>query len=156
MIVTGGENVYSAEVERVIYRHPNILEAAVIGLPDEKWGERVTAVVVLKNNKDEIREEMHACFNIFTNFRNKIERISSDGDTVWVEFKYTGEVSGKALVSIMSRYYGEEEAGNKFGASDTVKSFELPHVYILDFEDGNVKKWTCYYNSDLLVNQLKD
>ena len=106
-------------------------------------------------NKDEIREEMHACFNTFTNFRNKIERIFSDGDTVWVEFKYTGEVSGKALVSIMSGFYGEEEAKNK-RARDTVKSFDLPHVYILDFEDGKVKKWICYYNSDLLVSQLKD
>jgi acyl-CoA synthetase (AMP-forming)/AMP-acid ligase II len=48
MILTGGENVYSTEVEHVIYEHPAILEAAVIGIPDEKWGEVVQAVVVLK------------------------------------------------------------------------------------------------------------
>lgn len=107
-------------------------------------------------NKDEIREEMHACFTTFSNFRNKIERITSDGSTVWVEFRYTGDVSGKALVSIMSRFYGEEEAKNKYGVSDIVKSFDLPHVYILDFENGKVKKWTCYYNADLFVSQLKD
>jgi long-chain acyl-CoA synthetase len=48
MIVTGGENVYSGEVEAVIYSHPAILEAAVFGIPDPKWGELVTACVVLK------------------------------------------------------------------------------------------------------------
>jgi long-chain acyl-CoA synthetase len=48
MIVTGGENVYSGEVEAVIYRHPAVREAAVFGIPDLKWGELVTACVVLK------------------------------------------------------------------------------------------------------------
>lgn len=48
MIVTGGENVYSIEVENVIYRHEAVLECAVIGIPDEKWGERVHAVVFPK------------------------------------------------------------------------------------------------------------
>jgi acyl-CoA synthetase (AMP-forming)/AMP-acid ligase II len=48
MILTGGENVYSTEVEHILYEHPNILEAAVIGIPDDKWGEAVKAVVVLK------------------------------------------------------------------------------------------------------------
>jgi long-chain acyl-CoA synthetase len=50
MIVSGGENVYSTEVEAAIYAHPAVLEAAVIGVPDETWGERVHAVVVLKPN----------------------------------------------------------------------------------------------------------
>ena len=45
MIITGGENVYPAEVEQVVHRLPDVLECAVIGLPDEKWGERVHAVV---------------------------------------------------------------------------------------------------------------
>ena len=48
MIVTGGENVYSGEVEAVIYEHPAIREAAVFGIPDPQWGELVTAYVVLK------------------------------------------------------------------------------------------------------------
>jgi long-chain acyl-CoA synthetase len=46
MIVTGGENVYSSEVEDAIYRHPAVLEAAVFGIPDPQWGEAVHAVVV--------------------------------------------------------------------------------------------------------------
>ena len=48
MIITGGENVYSTEVENALYAHPAVLEAAVIGVPDDTWGERVHAVVVLK------------------------------------------------------------------------------------------------------------
>ncbi len=49
MIVSGGENIYSVEVENVICRHPNVVEAVVIGVPDPKWGEAVKAVCVLKN-----------------------------------------------------------------------------------------------------------
>ncbi|MFT5577334.1 MAG: long-chain acyl-CoA synthetase [Paraglaciecola psychrophila] len=48
MIISGGENVYSTAVENVLYRHEAILECAIIGIPDEKWGEAVHAIVVLK------------------------------------------------------------------------------------------------------------
>ena len=48
MIITGAENVYPAEVESVIYGHPDVTDAAVIGVPDPKWGEAVKAVVVLR------------------------------------------------------------------------------------------------------------
>ena len=59
MIISGGFNVYSAEVEQVLLAHPAVQDCAVIGLPDEKWGERVTAVVQLRPGQtvteDEIR-----------------------------------------------------------------------------------------------------
>ena len=48
MIITGGENVYPAEVESAIYGHPDVADVAVIGVPDDKWGEAVKAMVVLK------------------------------------------------------------------------------------------------------------
>ncbi|MCZ7526651.1 MAG: long-chain-fatty-acid--CoA ligase [Acidimicrobiia bacterium] len=48
MIVSGGENVYPREVEDVIYGHPQVLEVAVVGIPDERWGEAVHAIVVPK------------------------------------------------------------------------------------------------------------
>jgi long-chain acyl-CoA synthetase len=48
MIISGGENVYSAEVEAALYSHPAVAECAVIGVPDDEWGERVHAVVRLK------------------------------------------------------------------------------------------------------------
>ncbi|MHB8573872.1 MAG: long-chain-fatty-acid--CoA ligase [Dehalococcoidia bacterium] len=51
MIISGGENVFSTEVEDAIYKHPAVLEAAVIGVPDERWGERVHAIVVLKEGQ---------------------------------------------------------------------------------------------------------
>ena len=46
MIISGGENIYSSEVEDVLYRHEAVLEAAVFAVPDEKWGEAVHAVIV--------------------------------------------------------------------------------------------------------------
>ncbi|BCW58595.1 AMP-binding protein [Arthrobacter sp. StoSoilB20] len=49
MIKTGGENVYSAEIEQVLHLHPSVLEAVVVGVPDPKWDEEVRAVVVLRN-----------------------------------------------------------------------------------------------------------
>ena len=60
MIVTGGENVYSTEVENVLYMHPAILEAAVFGVPDEKWGEAVNAAVVLKAGETATEDEIIA------------------------------------------------------------------------------------------------
>jgi acyl-CoA synthetase (AMP-forming)/AMP-acid ligase II len=47
MIVSGGENAYSAEVENAVARHPAVAQCAVIGVPDPDWGERVHTVVVL-------------------------------------------------------------------------------------------------------------
>jgi acyl-CoA synthetase (AMP-forming)/AMP-acid ligase II len=48
MIISGGENIYSTQVENAIHQHPAVLECAVIGVPDPEWGEVVKAVVVLK------------------------------------------------------------------------------------------------------------
>ncbi len=58
MIITGGENVYSTEVENAIYEHPAVSEAAVIGIPDETWGERVTAVVVRREGAELSADEV--------------------------------------------------------------------------------------------------
>ena len=52
MIITGGFNVYSAEVEQALLAHPAVKESAVVGLPDAKWGERVTAAVQLRPDQD--------------------------------------------------------------------------------------------------------
>ncbi len=51
MIISGGENVYPAEVESALCDHPDVAEAAVIGVPDERWGEAVKAIVVMKPGK---------------------------------------------------------------------------------------------------------
>jgi acyl-CoA synthetase (AMP-forming)/AMP-acid ligase II len=60
MIVTGGENVYSAEVENAIASHPAVAQCAVIGVPDAEWGERVHAVVVLHPGATLTHEELRA------------------------------------------------------------------------------------------------
>jgi len=58
MVVTGGENVYTVEVENVLYSHPKVAEAAVFGVPDDKWGESLYAVVVPRDevSPDELIE----------------------------------------------------------------------------------------------------
>lgn len=58
MIVSGGENIYPAEVEDVLYKHPKILEAAVIGVHDDQWGESVKAIVVPKRGETLTEEEV--------------------------------------------------------------------------------------------------
>jgi len=58
MIISGGENIYPAEIEGVLYLYPKIKEVAVIGIPDEKWGEAVKAIVVLKPGCDMTAEEV--------------------------------------------------------------------------------------------------
>lgn len=58
MIISGGFNIYPREVEDVLYKHPAVLEAAVVGVPDEKWVETVKAFVVLKKEHHATEEEL--------------------------------------------------------------------------------------------------
>lgn len=60
MVISGGENVYPAEVESVLYEHPAIAEVAVIGAPDDKWGERVVAIVAPKPGQTVTLDDIHA------------------------------------------------------------------------------------------------
>ena len=70
MIISGGENVYSAEVESALYQHDAINQCAVIGIPHEKWGEQVHAVVLLKQGAtaDEAALIMH-CKALIAGFK---------------------------------------------------------------------------------------
>lgn len=58
MVISGGVNIYTKEVESVLYNHPAVLEAAIIGLPDDEWGEIVTAAVVLKPGMQASAEDL--------------------------------------------------------------------------------------------------
>jgi fatty-acyl-CoA synthase len=57
VIISGGENISSIEVEDMLYRHPAVLEAAVVARPDEKWGETPCAFVTLKDGADDVTEQ---------------------------------------------------------------------------------------------------
>jgi len=70
MIISGGENIYSREVENAVHAHPGVRECAVIGVPDEKWGEAVMAVVTLKDGKTVTAEEIIAhCHKLIANYK---------------------------------------------------------------------------------------
>jgi acyl-CoA synthetase (AMP-forming)/AMP-acid ligase II len=60
VIVSGGENVASREVEAVLHSHPDVADVAVVGIPDARWGERVAAVVVRRNGADVTAEDLVA------------------------------------------------------------------------------------------------
>jgi acyl-CoA synthetase (AMP-forming)/AMP-acid ligase II len=99
MIVSGGENVYSGEVEAAIYEIPEVKEAAVFGIPDEKWGELVAAAVVLRPGTTlSVEELMQHCK----------KRIASYKVPRHIEFM-TGELpksgSGKILKRVLREKY---------------------------------------------------
>jgi fatty-acyl-CoA synthase len=58
MVLTGGENVYPAEVEGALFQHPAVADVAVVGVPDERWGEAVVAVAVLKESASLTLEDL--------------------------------------------------------------------------------------------------
>lgn len=70
MIISGGENVYSTEVENAVYQHPAVAQCAVIGIPDDKWGERVHAIVVKKDGADcSAADIMSHCRTLIADFK---------------------------------------------------------------------------------------
>jgi acyl-CoA synthetase (AMP-forming)/AMP-acid ligase II len=70
MIITGGENVYSVEVENAVAAHPSVAACAVIGVPDDQWGERVHAVIVRQPgaelDENAVREH---CKSLIANYK---------------------------------------------------------------------------------------
>ena len=109
MIVTGGENVYSREVEDVLYRHPAIAEVAVIGIPDPVWVERVHAVVVLKSDAIATENEIIAFCK---------EHVASYKAPKSVEFleSLPKNPQGKILKKeIRSKYWRQESPDTKGG-----------------------------------------
>ena len=104
MIVTGGENVYSGEVEAVIYKHPAVREVAVFGIPDPQWGELVMACVALKPGMTlSVKDLTSHCRQFLANY--KIPRRVEFSDA---ELPKSG--SGKILKRILrERFWAHEE-----------------------------------------------
>ncbi len=69
MIISGGENIYSREVEEALLTHPAVFETAVIGIPDEKWGEAVIAFVVCRGQKPDAAELITHCRNQIASYK---------------------------------------------------------------------------------------
>jgi long-chain acyl-CoA synthetase len=102
MIISGGENIYPAEVENVLYRHPAVKEAAVIGIPDPYWIERVHALVVLKENAQATEGDI-------VNFcKDSIARYKAPKSVEFVE-SLPKNPQGKILKKeIRARYWDQE------------------------------------------------
>jgi long-chain acyl-CoA synthetase len=103
MIISGGENVYSTEVEAALYAHPAVLEAAVFGVPDDRWGEAVKASVVLRGGQRATAEALIAhCRTLIAHYKcpksvDFLEALPKSG-------------AGKILKSELRKSYWEGQA----------------------------------------------
>jgi long-chain acyl-CoA synthetase len=104
MTVTGGENVYSGEVEAVMYTHPAIREATVFGIPDPNWGELVMACVVLQREATLSEDDLIAyCRKSFATYRipRRVEFLDDELPKSW---------SGKILKRVLRDRYWIHQA----------------------------------------------
>jgi len=100
MIIRGGENISPEEVENVLYSHPKIEEAAVIGVPDQEWGQEVKAIIVLKKGHPATPEEiMEFC-------RQKISSFKRPRAIVFVDELPRNQM-GKILKRVLREKYGQ-------------------------------------------------
>lgn len=104
MIITGGENVYPSEVEEVISTHPAVKEVAVIGIPDEKWGEAVKAIVVLKQG---VKPSQDVAGEIMEYTKGKIAGYKSPKSVDFVnDDEMPRTATGKILHRVLREKYG--------------------------------------------------
>ena len=100
MIISGGENVYSREVEELLYTHPAVAEAAVIGVPDEQWGETVKAFVVLRDGHESTAKE------IIDYCRGKLAGYKRPRSVELID-SLPRNLSGKVLKKVLRKPYWE-------------------------------------------------
>jgi len=100
MIISGGVNVYPRDIEEVIVKHPAVLEAAVFGIPSEKWGETPVAAVILKEPGSVSAEELKGWIN--QRVEAKYQRVSE----VRLMEEFPRSVAGKTLKRILREEYG--------------------------------------------------
>lgn len=99
MIISGGENIYPREIEEVLWKHEKIFDAAVIGVPDKKWGEIVRAIVKMKPNEEMTEKE------IVDYCRNHIASYKKPRSVVFVD-DIPKNPSGKTLKDVLREKYG--------------------------------------------------
>ncbi len=100
MIIRGGENIAPEEIENILHSHPKIDEAAVIGIPDEEWGEQPRAVIVLKKGETATPEEiMEYC-------RDKVASFKRPRSVIFVD-ELPRNPMGKVIKRVLRQQYGE-------------------------------------------------
>jgi acyl-CoA synthetase (AMP-forming)/AMP-acid ligase II len=104
MIITGGLNVYAAEVEAALQRHPGVSEASVLGLPDERWGERVAAFVVRRDGAELTADAL------IDHCRRHLARYKKPSDVMFVDHLPKG-ATGKVLKDVLSRDHRARQEG---------------------------------------------
>jgi len=105
MIITGGEHVYPSEVQEIICSHPNVFDVAVIGLPHEKWGEQVTAVIIPKDNS-KLDDKM-----IIDYCRDKMAGYKRPKRVIFIkQEEMPRTATGKILHRILRERYNSQEA----------------------------------------------
>jgi acyl-CoA synthetase (AMP-forming)/AMP-acid ligase II len=110
MIISGGENIYPSEVEQVLGAHPKVKDLAVIGVPHEKWGEAVHAVVVLQQSQGASKSEiLDWCKDRIAGYKRpkSISFITED------EMPRTA--TGKLLHRVLRSRYANHKAGSVEG-----------------------------------------
>ncbi|AFR49756.1 MULTISPECIES: fatty-acid--CoA ligase FadD5 [unclassified Gordonia (in: high G+C Gram-positive bacteria)] len=105
MIISGGENIYCAEVENVLFGHPSITEAAIIGRAHEKWGEVPVAVVVLADGVDDL-----TLADLEPYLNENLARFKHPKDIVIVD-ELPRNAGGKVVKPTLRQSYGSKDAG---------------------------------------------
>ncbi len=103
MIISGGENIYPAEVENALMSHPDIIDAAVVGVPDDKWGETVKAFITLRDD----------LYDNATEILDKIDDYLNEGIDLANELSNKGSELGKYIESEIISYSKQQIASYK-------------------------------------------
>ncbi len=110
MIISGGENIYPTEIENVLYEHPGIAEAAVVGVPHERWGETPKAVIVARDSARLSEQEL------IEFVRERLARYKCPTSVAFVS-ALPRNASGKILKHELRAQYGASgSAGDQSGA----------------------------------------
>jgi acyl-CoA synthetase (AMP-forming)/AMP-acid ligase II len=104
LIISGGVNVYPRDIEEVIVQHPNVVEAAVFGVPDEKWGEVPVAAVILKEKLAGLTQEHELLTWINQHIEARFQRVSA----VLVQDEFPRSTAGKTLKRVMRDVFLQE------------------------------------------------